>query len=63
VRGVGDVVAGTVQGTSHAASEATAQLLGPPVSQAVQDQLDLLTSVLEGATSGLADTLDKLPPR
>jgi len=51
-----------VQGTTSATSAAAAQLLGPPVSQAVQDVLDLLTSVLEGATGGLAGALDKTLP-
>ena len=36
----------------------TAPLLGPPVSQAVQDVLDLLSSVLQGATGALGGALD-----
>ena len=61
VRDVGDTLSATVKGTGHAAGQA-AQVLGPPVSQAVQDVLDLLTSVLEGATGGLAGALDKTLP-
>ena len=52
----------TVQGTGKSAGDATAPLLGPPVAQAIQDVLDLLTSVLEGATGALAGTLDKSAP-
>ncbi len=59
VRGVGDAVTATVQGTGDAA----APLLGPPVSQAIQDVLDLLASVLEGATSTLGGVLDTAVPR
>lgn len=59
VRGVGDAVTATVQGTGDAA----APLLGPPVSQAIQDVLDLLASVLEGATSTLGGALDTAVPR
>jgi hypothetical protein len=59
VRGVGDAVTATVQGTGDAATP----LLGPPVSQAIQDVLDLLTSVLEGATSTLGGALDAAVPR
>jgi hypothetical protein len=59
VRDVGDAVTATVQGTG----ERTAPLLGPPVSQAVQDVLDLLTSVLNGATGALGGVIDTAVPR
>ena len=62
VREVGEAVSATVNGTSAAAGSATAPL-GPPVSAAVQDVLDLLSSVVQGATGGLAGTLDKALPR
>lgn len=61
VRGVGDVVTATVQSTGAAAGQATAQLLGPPVSKVVQEVLDLLSSVLQGATSALGGALDNVP--
>ncbi|MEA2437515.1 MAG: hypothetical protein QOF65_2071 [Thermoleophilaceae bacterium] len=63
VRDVGDSVSATVQDTGKSASDATAPLLGPPVSQAVQDVLDLLTSVLQGATGAVGGVLDKAVPR
>jgi hypothetical protein len=62
VRELGGAVSATVDDTSHAAGSATAPL-GPPVSQAVQDVLDLLSSVVQGATGGLAATLDKALPK
>ncbi len=58
VREVGDAVSATVHGTGLAATP----LLGPPVSKAVQDVLDLLTSVLQGATGALAGVLDAAVP-
>jgi hypothetical protein len=61
VRELGGAVSATVDGTTDAAGSATAPL-GPPVSQAVQDVLDLLSSVVQGATGGLAGTLDKVLP-
>ncbi len=60
---VGDVATATVKGTGAALAEATAPLLGPPVAQAIQDVIDLLTSVLEGATGALGGALDKAVPR
>jgi len=62
VREVGDAVSATVQSTGKSAGNAATQLLGPPVSKAIQQVLDLLTSVLQGATGGLAGTLDKIAP-
>jgi hypothetical protein len=60
VRDVGDAVSATVEGTG----KSTAPLLGPPVSQAVQDVLDLLTAALQGATGTLGSVLDHtVPPR
>jgi hypothetical protein len=58
VREVGDAVTSTLTGTGEAAGEATLPL-GPPVSQAVQDVLDVVIGLLEGATSGLAGVLDR----
>lgn len=59
VRDVGDAVSATVKSTG----EAAAPLLGPPVSKVVQDVLDLLSAVLQGATSTLGGVLDKAVPR
>lgn len=58
VREVGDAVTSTLSGTGAAAGDVTAPL-GPPVSQAVQDVLDVVIGLLEGATSGLAGALDR----
>jgi hypothetical protein len=63
VRDVGDAVSATVQDTGKSAAEVTAPLLGPPVAQAVQDVLDLLTSVLKGATGALGGVVDTALPR
>lgn len=63
VRDVGDAVSATVQGTGKSARDVTAPLLGPPVAQAVQDVLDLLTKVLERATGALGGVLDTAVPR
>jgi hypothetical protein len=63
VRDLGDAVSATVQDTGAAAGKATAPLLGPPVSKAVQQVLDLVTALLKGATDSLAGTLDKAVPR
>jgi hypothetical protein len=62
VRELGDSVTTTVGDTGEAVGDAT-QLLGPPVSQAVQDVLNVVESLLKGATSGLAGRLDKTLPR
>ena len=58
VREVGEAVSSTVSDTGQAADGVTATL-GPPVSQAVQDVLDVVIGLLEGATDGVAGTLDK----
>jgi hypothetical protein len=57
VREVGEAVTSTLSGTGAAAGDSLP--LGPPVTQAVQDVLDVVIGLLEGATSGLAGTLDK----
>jgi hypothetical protein len=57
VREVGEAVTSTLSGTGAAASEGLP--LGPPVTEAVQDVLDVVIGLLEGATSGLAGTLDR----
>jgi hypothetical protein len=62
VRDLGNSVSATVGETGDAAGDATAPL-GPPVSQAVQDVLDIVQSLLKGATDGLAGTLDTALPR
>ena len=62
VRELGDSVTTTVADTGEAAGNATA-LLGPPVSQAVQDVLNVVDSLLKGATNGLAGRLDTALPR
>jgi hypothetical protein len=59
VRDVGDAVTTTVQDTG----KATVPLLGPPVSQAVQDVLDLLTSLLKRTTGALGGAVDSAVPR
>ena len=58
VREVGEAVTSTLTDTGEAASGATLPL-GPPVSEAVQDVLDVVIGLLEGATSGLAGALDR----
>jgi hypothetical protein len=62
VREIGDTVSATVQNTGDAVDTVAARL-GPPVTQAVQEVLNLIGSLLEDATSGLAGTLDKTVPR
>ena len=62
VRDLGNGVSTTVGETGDAAGDATAPL-GPPVSQAVQDVLNVVLSLLEGATDVLAGTLDTARPR
>jgi hypothetical protein len=62
VREFGDSVTTTVGDTGDAVGAAT-ELLGPPVSQAVQDVLNVVESLLKGATTGLAGGLDKTLPR
>ena len=59
VRDLGDAVSGTVQNTGQAAGQAAAPL-GPPVTQAVQDVLNLVASLLEGATGAVGATVDTL---
>jgi hypothetical protein len=63
VRDVGDAVSATVQGTGKSAGAAAAPLLGPPVTKAVQDVLDVLTAVLQGATGALGGVLDAAVPQ
>ena len=58
VREVGEAVTSTLSNTGEAAGGATATL-GPPVSQAVQDVIDVVIGLLKGATDGVAGTLDK----
>jgi hypothetical protein len=62
VRDLGDGVSATVGETGEVAGGAAAPL-GPPVSQAVQDVLNVVESLLKGATDGLAGTLDRALPR
>ncbi|HEV7804433.1 MAG TPA: hypothetical protein VGO80_01325 [Solirubrobacteraceae bacterium] len=62
VRQLGDSVTTKVGDTGDAAGNATFPL-GPPVSQAVQDVLNIVESLLQGATNGLAGGLDKTLPR
>lgn len=57
VRELGDSVSATVDGTGQSAGNVAAPL-GPPVSQAVQEILNLLNGLIEGATGGLGATLD-----
>jgi len=59
VRDLGDAVSGTVQNTGQAAGQAAAPL-GPPVTQAVQEVLNLVASLLEGATGAIGATVDTL---
>jgi hypothetical protein len=63
VRKAGDAATATVQGTGKSVRDATAPLLGPPVSQAVQDVLDLLTSALQRVTGAVGGVLDTAVPR
>jgi len=63
VRDVGEAVSATVQGTGKSAKDVTAPLLGPPVAQAVQDVLDLLTSVLTKTAAALGGVVDSTIPR
>ncbi len=62
VRDLGNGVSATVGETGAGAGDATAPL-GPPVSQAVQDVLNVVQALLEGATGGLAGTIDTALPR
>ncbi len=61
VRQLGDTLAGTVQSTGDAAGS-LAKPLGPPVSKAVQDVLNVavkaINDLLKRTTGGLAGTLD-----
>jgi len=57
VRELGDSVSATVDGTGGTAGNVAAPL-GPPVSQAVQEVLNLLNGLIEGATGGLGAALD-----
>jgi hypothetical protein len=59
VRDIGDAVSSTVDTTGAAAGHATAPLLGPPVTQAVQKVLDAIDDLLTGTTGSLAGALDQ----
>jgi len=59
VRDLGDAVSSTVDTTGAAAGAATAPLLGPPVSQAVQKVLNAIEDLLNGTTGSLAGVLDQ----
>jgi hypothetical protein len=61
VREVGDALNATVQGTAGP-TDAVAAPLGPPVSQAVQKVLDLVTSLLHGATTAAGHGADATLP-
>lgn len=62
VRRLGDDLSSTAQQTGDALGEITAPL-GPPVSQAVQQVLDLVAITLQRTTGGVGGTLDKLGRR
>jgi hypothetical protein len=62
VREVGDALSATVQGTAGA-TDAVSAPLGPPVSQAVQNALDIVTSLLHGATATVGHAVDATLPR
>ena len=57
VRDLGDSVTSTVDDGGSAASGAAAPL-GPPVSETVQEVINLLNALIQGATGGLAGALD-----
>jgi len=59
VRRVGDGLSSTAQKTGTALSDVTSPL-GPPVSEAVQQVLDLVALVLQRTTDSLGGTLDKV---
>jgi hypothetical protein len=59
---VGDGLSATVQGTGAALAQAT-EPLAPPVSSAVQKVLNVVATVLNRATDGLAGTLNTLLPQ
>jgi hypothetical protein len=61
VREVGDALSATVQGTAGATDGVSAPL-GPPVSQAVQHVLDLVTSMLHGAANAIGGAVDATLP-
>lgn len=62
VRKVGDSLSATVQNAGNALSEATAPL-GPPVSAAVQQVLNLVAEIVRRTTDSLGGTLDALLPK
>jgi hypothetical protein len=57
VREAGDALSATVQG-SAGASDGVSAPLGPPVSEAVQKVLDLVTSLLHGASTAVGHVAD-----
>ena len=57
VRELGDSVTSAIDDTGAAATGVTATL-GPPVSETVQELLNLLNGLIEGATDGLGGALD-----
>jgi hypothetical protein len=61
VREVGAALSATVQGTAGATDAAYAPL-GPPVAEAVQKVLDLVTALLQGTTTAIGGALDAARP-
>ena len=57
VRELGDSVTSAIDDTGAATTGVTAAL-GPPVTETVQELLNLLNGLIEGATGGLAGALD-----
>jgi hypothetical protein len=61
VREVGAALSATVQGTAGA-TDAVYAPLGPPVAEAVQKVLDLVTALLQGTTTAIGGALDAARP-
>lgn len=59
VRKVGKDLSGTVQSAGSALAEAT-QPLGPPISAAVQQVLNVIAALLRRSTDGVGDVVDGL---
>ena len=57
VRELGDSVTSAIGDTGAATTGVTATL-GPPVTETVQELLNLLNGLIEGATGGLGGALD-----